>query len=103
MNRTITCFAEGRGDSWHAICLDFDIAAQGRSFEDARDRLIEAVKDYLEYVETLPEAERSAFRTRRVPLHVQIAFVLRLVSWSLFSRKHEAGSGRAEFSLACPA
>jgi hypothetical protein len=37
---TLRCYAEREApELWVAICLDFDLAAQGETFEDARARL----------------------------------------------------------------
>ncbi len=43
MARTLRCYAEGRDDSWEAICLDPDIAVQGESFAEVVDSLNEAI------------------------------------------------------------
>ena len=33
------CYAEGSGNAWEAICLDFDIAVQGTSDQDVMNKL----------------------------------------------------------------
>ena len=45
------CFAKGRPGEWEAICLDYDIAVQGRSFEEVEKFLSEAIDDYVESAE----------------------------------------------------
>jgi hypothetical protein len=46
MSRTVLCFAQGREGRWEGICLDYDIAVAGRSFEEVRAVLTEAVRTY---------------------------------------------------------
>ena len=65
--RMLKCYAEGRPGSWESICLDFDIAAQGDSFEDVFRSLSKAIELYLETVRELPEEERRRFLGRRAP------------------------------------
>ncbi len=40
-------FARGRAGDWEAICVDFDIAVQGRSLNEVLARLESAVSDYV--------------------------------------------------------
>lgn len=65
---TIHCYAEGGPSGWEAVCLDFDVAAQGDTLEEAISSLTEAVALYLETVGALPEEERRRFYRRRAPL-----------------------------------
>jgi hypothetical protein len=68
----VRCYIDGTGDRWEAICLELDIAVQGVSRADARDRLREAVGAYLAYVATLPAGERRRFLSRRAPLSLRL-------------------------------
>ena len=70
MRRLLHCYAEGRDGEWEAICLDLDVAVQGKSFADVYDSLNKAIALYLESVRDLPEAERESLLQRRVPLRV---------------------------------
>jgi len=100
----VRCHAEGREDEWEAICLDFDIAVQGRSFDDAVSQLKSAIVSYLEYVETLPKSERAHFLRRRAPLSVRIKFAWHALLTSLFRRDgSESDKTRGQFTLACQA
>jgi len=101
-DRTFLCYAEGLGDRWEAVCLDLDIAVQGCSFNDVQTRLTEAVGDYFAYVETLPPTERQTFYCRRVPFLVRCCFIWRFLAGA-WNARHDAGSGRGEFTIACPA
>lgn len=73
----LRCYAEQVGDQWQAFCLDFDLAAQGDGFNDARERLdcmiVEYVYDALagedrEYAEQL--------LSRRAPMHMWAKYYL---------------------------
>lgn len=70
--RTLQCYAEGRDGDWEAICLDLDIAVQGRSFEEVFASLQEAIALYLESVADLPEDERRRLLRRTVPLPTRL-------------------------------
>ena len=44
----VTAFIEREDDWYVAICPEFDVASQGRSVDEARDNLREAVELFLE-------------------------------------------------------
>jgi len=46
--RLVLCLARGRPGDWEAICLDFDIAVQGESFEQVENLLMTSVRAYVE-------------------------------------------------------
>ena len=73
--RTLHCYAEGQDGDWEAICLDLDIAVQGRSFEEVSLSLREAIALYLETVEDLPPAERGKLLHSRAPVAVRLRFL----------------------------
>jgi hypothetical protein len=59
------CFARRHGNRWEAVCLDFDPAVQGDSFDDVYHSLDTAVGEDVKYVATIKDnAERQAFLTR---------------------------------------
>ena len=74
MSRTLRCYAEGREGRWEAICLDLDIAVQGRTFEEVFQSLSAAVELYFESVDSLPEVERKNLLVRPSPLSVRLRF-----------------------------
>lgn len=65
----LRCYAERQApDLWVALCLDFDLAAQGETFEDARARLDAMINDYVEDALTGEDREYAdAFLNRRAP------------------------------------
>lgn len=72
MTRTLHCYAEGQDGDWKAICLDLDIAVQGRTFEEVFASLREAIALHLESVADFPESERQRLLHRSVPLTTRL-------------------------------
>jgi hypothetical protein len=99
MERILHCYVEGRPGQWEAICIDFDLAVQGRSFDEAMTELQVAIREYLDYIKSLPEPERQRFFNRRVPLLVRVRFMLRAIIWWFNFRDSE----RKDFILPCAA
>lgn len=87
----------GRGQEWNAICLDLDIAAQGRSFHEAKCTLEEMVDDYLHTVRRLPVSEQKRLLRRRAPFSVRVWHHLTYALASLFNERK--GSDRLSFVL----
>ena len=74
--KVLHCYAEGREGDWEAICLDYDIAVQGRSFEEVARSLREAVVLYLESLKDLPQADQERLLQRRAPLRLRLKFLM---------------------------
>jgi len=70
----IRCMAESHDSRWWAICLDFDVAVEGNSFPEVRDRLHQAVDTYLERVSEPPEHERARLPRPCAPWYLRIRF-----------------------------
>ena len=68
MKNTAICYAWGNSDGWEAICVDFDLAAQGDSFAEVRRELSDAIDTFLSYAAELPESERGRLLNRKAPL-----------------------------------
>ena len=98
--RVLYCYASGREGAWEAICLDLDIAVQGRSFDEVSALLREAIGLYLETVNSLPEAERAAFLSRPVPFWTRLGFALEAF-WSALRAKAD-GDLQHQFTMALP-
>ena len=84
MRKIVVCYAEGVQDSWEAFCVDFDLAVQGRSFEDVYHKLDQQIGLFLEGVMALPENERVRLLNRKMPLINRIK-LFSIVSWSILS------------------
>ena len=69
--RKLTCYAWGKPGDWEALCVDFDLAAQGASLEEVRRELGDAIDTFLDYVSDLPENEQRAFLNRKAPLSLR--------------------------------
>ena len=63
----VDCFAWGSENGWEAICIDLDIAVQGKSFDAVYHSLNDAVLDYVETVMQLPMKDRERLLNRRAP------------------------------------
>ncbi|WP_295445611.1 DUF1902 domain-containing protein [uncultured Thiodictyon sp.] len=65
----LRCYAEHEPSGvWVALCLDFDLAAQGETFEEARDHLDAMINDYVEDALTGEDRDHAAaLLNRRAP------------------------------------
>lgn len=97
----VHCYAEGQPGKWEAVCLDFDLAVQGGSFEEVYGSLSRSIDLYVEYVSTLPRKERAAFLARRAPLSLRLRF-LWYAFRDLLSYGGAGGKQRAEYTATCP-
>jgi predicted RNase H-like HicB family nuclease len=43
----VKCYAEQEGDCWVAVCLSFNLAAQGDSFEEVKTKLEAMLAEYV--------------------------------------------------------
>jgi hypothetical protein len=103
MEQGLICVAHGRAGEWEAFCLDYDLAVQGRSFEEVKEFLNRAIDMYFEAARSEPEPIRSRLLGRKAPFFVWLGWALR-VFWSTLFRATHRGSNLAtvEF-IACPA
>jgi hypothetical protein len=102
--RVLRGYAHGRAGAWEAICLDLDIAVQGRSFEDVRTRLDEAVASYIEDAEKEAPADAARLLKRRSPLTAQLRMLAIMAGAFVFGLT--AGTRREEqatFGIPCHA
>ncbi len=88
--RELTCYAWGRPGDWEALCVDYDIPAQGTSLKEVRRELADAVETYLDYVADLPENEQAMFLNRKAPavLRIRLELLSRAYTiWTLLRRQ----------------
>jgi hypothetical protein len=103
----VTCIARGTQSHWEAICLDFNIAAQGRSLDEVSRLLEEAVTSYM--LDALKEApqDRDRLLRRRAPFSVRLYWTLGLVWATLRGNRLKDGNDEGvvtvPFAVACPA
>lgn len=85
----LRCYAFGAGDSWEAICVDFDIAVFGSSLGEVQSSLETGIELYLEEVaEATPEDQRYLL-SRRSPWHVRAKLRFRVWTATLFAGVRE--------------
>lgn len=96
------CVARGRDHQWQAFCLDFDLAVQGRSFDEVAKLLETAVLEYVRSAMNEPEPARSQLLHRRVPLLTRLVWSWRVAMWTLMG-KREAEESTIGFPVPCPA
>ena len=100
---TLFCVAEGCSErGWQAICLNLDIAVEGRTLADAQARLDSAVASYIEEAMKLPEADKHRLLSRQVPFTLKLESAFKLFWHSLRSKRRDGGM-QASFELPCPA
>lgn len=101
--KQVLCFAHGRKGDWEAICVDFDIAVQGQSFDDVRNRLEAAVCEYVEDALREDPVTRERLLSRKAPLGLKLNLVIGCLVHLAFGSKREVQESRAGFDLPCPA
>jgi hypothetical protein len=102
MEDEVLCVARRHGEEWEAFCLNFDLAVQGRSFDEVRALLSEAIRTYLEDASAETEPTRSRLLRRGVPLHVRLLWAWRFLCAAFSGKTHDGNSGFG-FPVACRA
>ncbi len=72
--KTVLCVSRNCGYEWKAICLDFDLAVQGLTFDVAQALLTNAIANYIDHALKQDEPTRSRLLNRRTPF-------LRRICW----------------------
>lgn len=101
MRRILHCYAFGSDNQWQAICLDLDLAVQGRSFEEVFQLLAETITFHLDGVSELPEADQKRLLNRRVPWFVRFKFALAAFMMGLWDR--DDGPFEHRYTIPAPA
>ncbi len=81
--RKVNCYAWGHPGDWEAICVDFNLAAQGETLEEVRRELGDAIETFLDYVADLPENEQARFLNRKAPLTLRLRLALMNQAYTL--------------------
>ncbi|MBI1981623.1 MAG: hypothetical protein HYS63_08765 [Methylocystis sp.] len=99
--RDILCFARGREGEWEAFCADFDIAVQGRSFNEVREAMESAVSEYVAAAREEDPATAKRLLSRQAPLSVTLLWTARVLmsAW----RRGANGDTSASFPVPCAA
>lgn len=103
--RELICIAKGRGDSWEAICLDFDIAVSGDSFPAVKDSLNEAIVTYIQDALAERPEIRDRLLNRATPFFARLTWTWPFFFAALFRRadSKEPAQATVEFAVPCPA
>jgi len=99
---TLFCVARGHQGEWEAFCLDLDLAVQGRSFDEVKDRLERAVAGYVDCALAEPEPARSQLLRRRAPFSVRLTWGLRFLVAAMFPGR-AAADATVGFPVSCRA
>lgn len=79
----VKCMAWREGDLWIAACLDFTLAAQAYSLDEARAKLHEQIASYVREAMTIDSAHADDLLSRKAPLDDQ----LRYAFWKAVARR----------------
>jgi len=71
----LRCYAEKHDDQWEAFCLDLTLAAQGSTFEEARQALHEQISEYIHDALVGEDREYAGyFLRRKAPLQYWLKY-----------------------------
>lgn len=78
------CYMAQRPEGyWETLCIDLCLVARGDTPDAAKAAMMAQIQDYLEYVWSLPEQERSRFLSRKAPLAQHVKFHWIKFQWVL--------------------
>jgi hypothetical protein len=81
----IKCYAECEGGVWVALGLDFNLAAQGDSFEDAKLKLEAMIKEYVyDVLEGEDKLYVSQLLGRRAPISAWFKYYIMKIKNNIF-------------------
>ena len=71
----LRCYGERNGDLWQTFCIDLNLATQGESFQEARDKLHDQIASYMQ--EALAGEDREyadQLLSRKSPLEFRLRY-----------------------------
>ena len=92
---TLQCYAYRDGDTWEAICVDFDIATFASSLDEVKASLVTCIELFLEGVADAPPEDRRLLLRRRSPWHLRAK--LAMLTW--LSRLRNDARQALQFTL----
>ncbi|MBV9549794.1 MAG: hypothetical protein JO256_09000 [Alphaproteobacteria bacterium] len=98
----LVCVARGHAGHWQALCLDFDLAVQGISLPEVKDRLEQAITDYVAAALQEKEPARSQLLGRRAPFWVRLVWAFRFFMGTTFG-KNRTSDSTVGFPVLCHA
>lgn len=71
----VRCYGERRDDQWVVVCLDFSLAAQADTFNEARALLDAQIRSYLRDALVGEDRKHASYLlNRRAPLHMWLRY-----------------------------
>ncbi len=70
----VRCLLRRDGDQWVALCVDFDLAAQGSTRAEAKQHLAAQIVDYVMQAQTVDKAHGARLLRRKAPLKYRALF-----------------------------
>ena len=68
----LTAYIEREGDGYVSLCPELDLASQGRTIEEARQNLVEAVELFFESADPLEIEQRLRTEVYMTPIEVTV-------------------------------
>lgn len=76
----VRCIGRREDSQWTVVCLNFDLAAQAVTFEEARDRLEAQIREYVrDAMSGEDRAHASYLMNRRAPLSLWLLYYVALL------------------------
>lgn len=72
----VRCLARRQGKVWEAFCLDFSLAAQGSTLDEARTKLHAQIESYVRDALTVDREHAALLLQRKAPLRDRAIFWL---------------------------
>jgi predicted RNase H-like HicB family nuclease len=88
---------------WEAFSLDFDIAVQGMTFDEAKDRIQHAIVTYVQDAMKEAEPHKSRLLNRRAPLWVRLMWGWRFFLETVRDTRDHGKNIAVGFPVTCPA
>lgn len=70
----VRCYVKPDGDQWVAVCIDLSLAAQARSMEQAKRKLMEQIKIYVTEAVTVDSEHAEYLLNRKAPLSQRLEY-----------------------------
>lgn len=101
MQRILWCYAHETNGVWQAICVDLDIAVQGKSFDEVKKLLELSVETYIDTARNESPEVRRQLLSRRAPFWLRTRLALTSKWRGIWHR--DDGDDPAGFSVPCHA
>ena len=79
MNRDLRCYAYRNGETWEAICVDYDVATFAPSLDEVKESLVTCIELFLEGVAEASPEDRKRLLRRQSPWLLRIK--LTMLTW----------------------